>query len=145
MLPAVMGLSTAGVYGEADRLAAIRTCAELEDVRVRLCVALDDGTALAGEEDLLQNDLQRAAVSLCPEIADRLELVLRAGAAVALVSGSGPTVLGLFAASDAGGRDGLELVERAASSLHGLGVAPICATPVGATFGRCVTIPGGDT
>ncbi len=145
VLPAATGLSAAGVYAEGDRLGAIRTDAELEDVRVRLSAALDDGTALAGEDDLLQNDLQRAALSLCPEIAARLELVRRAGAAVALVSGSGPTVLGLFAAPDADGRDGLESVELAASSLHGLGAAPICATPVDATFGRCVTIPGGDT
>jgi 4-diphosphocytidyl-2-C-methyl-D-erythritol kinase len=145
VLPAATGLSTAAVYGEADRLAVTRTGAELEDLQDRLTAALRDGAALPDAEDLLHNDLARAAVSLCPEIDERLELARRAGATVALVSGSGPTVLGLFAASDTGGRDGLELAELAASSVHGLGVAPICATPVDATFGRCVTIPGGDT
>ena len=145
VLPAATGLSTAAVYGEADRLGATRTGAELEELRVRLSAALQDGAALPGEDELLHNDLQGAAVSLCPEIDERLELARRAGATVALVSGSGPTVLGLFAASGADARDGLELAELAASSVHGLGVAPICATPVDATFGRCVTIPGGDT
>jgi 4-diphosphocytidyl-2-C-methyl-D-erythritol kinase len=145
VLPAATGLSTGAVYGEVDRLGATRTTTELEDLRLRLSAALRDGAALADAEDLLHNDLQGAAVSLCPEIDERLELARKAGATVALVSGSGPTVLGLFAASDAGGRDGLELAELAASSLHGLGAAPICATPVDATFGQCVTIPDGDT
>ncbi|HWJ50125.1 MAG TPA: hypothetical protein VNR42_03835 [Solirubrobacteraceae bacterium] len=145
VLPAATGLSTAAVYGETDRLGATRTGSELEDLRLRVSAALIEGAALPGPTALLENDLQGAAVSLCPEIDERLELARRAGATVALVSGSGPTVLGLFAASGAGGRDGLELAELAASSIHGVGVAPICATPVDATFGRCVTIPGGDT
>jgi 4-diphosphocytidyl-2-C-methyl-D-erythritol kinase len=145
VLPAAGGLSTAAVYGEADRLGLTRSGAQLGELRARLSAELRDGAELPGTEDLLHNDLQRAAVSLCPEILDRLELARRAGAQAALVSGSGPTVLGLFVAADGNGRDGPELAQLAASSVHGLGVAPICAKPVDATFGRCVTIPGGDT
>lgn len=43
----------------------------------------------------LHNDLQAAAVSLRPELADGLEALRGAGAVAALVSGSGPTLLGL--------------------------------------------------
>jgi len=46
--------------------------------------------------ELLVNDLQPAALSLCPAIADALESVRAAGARHALVCGSGPTVAGLF-------------------------------------------------
>ena len=54
--------------------------------------------AAAGRRELLHNDLQRAAVSLCPQIADALAQAREPGAEPALVSGSGPTVIGLFAA-----------------------------------------------
>jgi 4-diphosphocytidyl-2-C-methyl-D-erythritol kinase len=144
VLPAVTGLATAAVYGEADRLGLTRTGEELEDLRLRLTAALRDGAPLANTTDLLDNDLQRPAVSLCPEIAQRLERVRGAEADVALVSGSGPTVVGLFAASSASGREGPERAELAAAGLGELARAPICATPVDATFGLCVTIPDRD-
>ena len=47
----------------------------------------------------LHNDLQDAARSLCPAIDKALEATLAAGADHALVSGSGPTVLGVFVGS----------------------------------------------
>jgi 4-diphosphocytidyl-2-C-methyl-D-erythritol kinase len=47
------------------------------------------------------NDLQDVAVSLCPRIDDVLGRVRDAGASVAMVSGSGPTVFGLFDTPDA--------------------------------------------
>jgi 4-diphosphocytidyl-2-C-methyl-D-erythritol kinase len=125
VLAAATGLSTAAVYGEADRLGETRGRGELEELHVRLRAALEQGAALPDEQELLHNDLQRAALSLCPEIAERLERARHAGASHALVSGSGPTVVGLFAAAPTD-------------------AAPICATPVDATFGRCVTIPDGD-
>jgi 4-diphosphocytidyl-2-C-methyl-D-erythritol kinase len=43
----------------------------------------------------LHNDLEPAAVSLRPELADRRAAMLEAGALAAMVSGSGPTMLGL--------------------------------------------------
>ena len=45
----------------------------------------------------LENDLQIAALWLRPELAPRLDAVRERGALGALVSGSGPTVFGLFA------------------------------------------------
>ena len=52
------------------------------------------GSLLA--ERLLHNDLEAAARSLCPPIGDALASVRAAGAVRAMVSGSGPTVVGLF-------------------------------------------------
>jgi 4-diphosphocytidyl-2-C-methyl-D-erythritol kinase len=46
---------------------------------------------------LLHNDLQPAAMSLEHRMGDAIDLLRRAGAAVALASGSGPSVFGLFA------------------------------------------------
>lgn len=47
-------------------------------------------------EQILQNDLQRAAFGLCPEIKPITEDLLRAGALGALMSGSGSSVFGVF-------------------------------------------------
>jgi len=46
---------------------------------------------------LVANDLEPAAIELCPGIAETLASVRAAGALAAAVSGSGPTVFGLFA------------------------------------------------
>jgi 4-diphosphocytidyl-2-C-methyl-D-erythritol kinase len=48
----------------------------------------------------LRNDLQDAALSLRPGLADRLELVRSSGCEAVLLSGSGPTVLGLARTQD---------------------------------------------
>jgi 4-diphosphocytidyl-2-C-methyl-D-erythritol kinase len=47
-------------------------------------------------DELAQNDLEPAALALMPEIAERMEQARAAGADHVLLSGSGPTVLGLF-------------------------------------------------
>ena len=81
--------------------------------------------------ELLENDLAPAAISLCPEIAAALSQAREAGAEIALVSGSGPTVLGLFPHAN-----GLGRAVRAAAGLQGRAPVPICATPVDAAFAR---------
>ena len=43
-----------------------------------------------------KNDLEQAAVSLRPRIADALDVLREAGAEAAFVTGSGPTAVGLF-------------------------------------------------
>jgi 4-diphosphocytidyl-2C-methyl-D-erythritol kinase len=48
-------------------------------------------------EELLVNDLERAATRLCPEIGELRRRLVGAGAVAAGMSGSGPTVFGLFA------------------------------------------------
>jgi 4-diphosphocytidyl-2-C-methyl-D-erythritol kinase len=94
VLPSHQRLSTASVYREADRLGAPRSAAELREFERALPAAATPGARLPDE--LIANDLQAAAVSLCPSIASALADALGAGAEQALVSGSGPTVLGLF-------------------------------------------------
>jgi 4-diphosphocytidyl-2-C-methyl-D-erythritol kinase len=86
VLPVDAALSTPDVYREADRLGLSRSHAELAEIDARV-------RAAPGE---VHNDLQDAARSLCPEIDAALEFATAAGAEHALVSGSGPTVVGLF-------------------------------------------------
>jgi 4-diphosphocytidyl-2-C-methyl-D-erythritol kinase len=85
------GLSTAAVYAEVDRL---------EGTRDHLDPAPLLAAGEAGPEALaaaLDNDLQQAALSLRPDLQDRLDALTAAGALGAAVSGSGPTCFGLFA------------------------------------------------
>jgi 4-diphosphocytidyl-2-C-methyl-D-erythritol kinase len=130
VLPASEALSTAEVYAEADRLGRGRTARELEERRGALCVAFELGAPIPAVRELLHNDLQQAAISLCPEIEEALAEAREAGADVALVSGSGPTVVGVFPRAN-----GLGAAERAAAGLTGREPAPICATPVDSAFG----------
>lgn len=134
VLPLAYGLSTAAVYAEADRMGIARTGEQLAECCERLREALAEGAQLPGEE-LLENDLQRAAVSLCPPIADALAQARAAGADVVLVSGSGPTALGLF-----GGTDGPERARTAAEGLAGRDPRPVAAVPVGAAFARVARV-----
>src|ERR1019366_4977963 len=67
VLPSAAGLSTAAVYAEADRLGLARTLQALEELRLELGSALEHGAPVPAATELLHNDLQRAAVSLCPE------------------------------------------------------------------------------
>ena len=99
VVPVAAQLSTAAVYAQADRIAERRGGAELERLSGELAAALAGGEQLPPQA-LLVNDLQTAALQLCPQIAHALEQVRAAGAAHALVSGSGPTVLGLFPSSE---------------------------------------------
>ena len=69
--------------------------------------------------DLLVNDLGAGATSLRPEIEDSLEVLRAAGAAQALISGSGPTAFGLFPDRDA-----------AAAAAAQIGAPAIACTPV---------------
>jgi len=139
VLPASTGLSTAAVYAEADRLGLARSAEVLQERRHALRRALELSAAVPAAGELLENDLARAAISLCPEIADTLSQAREAGAEIALVSGSGPTVLGLFPHANGFGR-----AERAAAGLaserSSAGApAPLCATPVDAAIARATS------
>jgi 4-diphosphocytidyl-2-C-methyl-D-erythritol kinase len=76
-------------------------------------------------ERLLVNDLEAAAISLCPAIAPALDAVGEAGAEHAFVSGSGPTVAGLF-----WGEDGPQTAAAAAATLRERFPDAISAVPV---------------
>jgi 4-diphosphocytidyl-2-C-methyl-D-erythritol kinase len=96
LVPAEEGLRTADVYAEADRLGLGRDQGELDAVAARLRAAATAGASPLTYPELLVNDLAEAALSLRPEIAAALAALQEAGAAVALVTGSGPTAFGLF-------------------------------------------------
>jgi len=101
LIPQADGLATADVYAEADRLGAPRGESELEAIRRRLRDAVDEGGSPLDYRENLVNDLQQAAISLRPEIEDALRALEEAGAAHAMVAGSGPTAFGLYPSADA--------------------------------------------
>jgi 4-diphosphocytidyl-2-C-methyl-D-erythritol kinase len=109
LLPNGGGLSTAAVFDEADRLGLGREEAELEEIAPRLRAAAGAGASPLAYVDLLVNDLEPAAISLRPDIADALEALRATGAPAVFLSGSGPTAVALFPT--------LAVAERAASSL----------------------------
>ena len=96
LVPQEEGLATAEVYAEADRIGVWRSAGELEALRRGLRDTLAEGGSPLSWPEHLINDLQPAAVSLRPEINDALEALSQAGAAHAMVTGSGPTAFGLF-------------------------------------------------
>jgi 4-diphosphocytidyl-2-C-methyl-D-erythritol kinase len=138
VLPVAAELSAGEVYAQVDRLGATRERAELRDRHRALHGALDLGTP-APPAELLVNDLEAAARSLCPAIAQALAQAREGGADAVFVSGSGPTVIGLFLRAN-----GLVRAQRAAAGLADRSPAPICATPVTAEFGRAAAIPVGN-
>jgi len=146
VLPAGVGLSTAAVYAEADRLGLGRTSAELEAVERELAAAVGEGGA-AGTDgagqlplDLFGNDLEPAARSLHPPIGDALQAARDQGAALALVSGSGPTVAGVFP-----GEHGAARARAAAAALAARYPGATAAVPVGADFGAVRAVELEDT
>lgn len=97
IVPGEEGLDTGAVYAEADSLGLGREPGELDELAGRLRQAAAAGASPLAYADLLVNDLEQAAISLRPEIAEALAALEEAGAVRALVTGSGPTAVGLFA------------------------------------------------
>ena len=120
--PQADGLATAEVYAEADRLGSPRGEAELEAIRRQLRDAVDTGGSPLDYREHLVNDLQAAAISLRPEIEEALGALEEAGAAHAMVTGSGPTAFGLYPTADqaAAGADQLR-----ASFPHVIATGPL--------------------
>ena len=98
LLPGGGGLSTAEVFAEADRLGLGRGAAELESLAERLRAAAGAGVSPLDYADLLANDLEPAARSLRPDIGEALDALRAAGAPLVLLTGSGPTAVGVFGA-----------------------------------------------
>ena len=127
VLPAGFELSTAAVYLEADRLGLGRAASELQERCTALLAALVPRARVP--DRLLVNDLAPAAVSLRPEIGERLKLLLGAGAEHALVSGSGPTVFGLR-----WGEDAFDWASKTADELQATAPGAVAVVPVDAGF-----------
>lgn len=163
LLPVAAELSTAAVYAQADRLAGggrrekrsgpsgetrrgtphgedarapLRTRTELEEIARELERSYELGAVAPQAHELLHNDLQAPAISLCEQIEPALAQAREAGADAAFVSGSGPTVVGLFTRAN-----GPERARRAAEGLGGRSPAPICAEPVDERCARAIDIP----
>ena len=97
LLPDGGGLSTAAVFAEADRLGVGRGAVELARLGERRSEVAGAGASPLAYPELLVNDLEAPARSLRPGIGDALDELREAGATVAILSGSGPTAVGLFA------------------------------------------------
>jgi 4-diphosphocytidyl-2-C-methyl-D-erythritol kinase len=97
LIPDDVGLSAAEVYAHADELGIGRSAQELAELDVQLREASVEDASPLEYASLLRNDLEQAAVSLRPEIAEALDALEEVGAVRALVAGSGPTAVGIFA------------------------------------------------
>ncbi len=111
LVPSAAGLRTAEVYAELDRLGGARERLDAESLR-ELAAGAPDRLGAA-----LENDLERAALALRPELAGTLAQLRSAGALGAAVSGSGPTCFALFADRPA--------AEAAAAAVPGAIVSPL--------------------
>jgi 4-diphosphocytidyl-2-C-methyl-D-erythritol kinase len=85
-----LGIAAGDAYRELDRLRATGLAPGPAEAPDRLVAALADGD-VARIAGLLDNDLQPAAISLAPQLADTLAAGTTRGALAGLVSGSGPT------------------------------------------------------
>ncbi|XUL90358.1 4-(cytidine 5'-diphospho)-2-C-methyl-D-erythritol kinase [Streptomyces galilaeus] len=122
------GLSTPAVFREFDRLAEGVDIPEPVASQPLLdALAKGDPDALAAA---VSNDLQPAALSLFPELADTLAAGRTAGALAALVSGSGPTTA--FLARDPGS------AEKVAQALAASGTCRTVRTAAGPAAGATV-------
>jgi len=80
------GLSTPQVFAKFDQLGAGSSFSEFQMPE-----------RIAGLAELMANDLAPAAIALLPSVEANLAKLQEAGALASMVSGSGPTVFGLFA------------------------------------------------
>jgi 4-diphosphocytidyl-2-C-methyl-D-erythritol kinase len=124
VVPLAAALATADVYRAFDALGGARGAEEL---------AALEAAARAGEAPAV-NDLQAAALHRCPGIAPALDAVRAAGAAPAMVSGSGPTVYGLL--------ENPAAAERAAGALRAAGYPrALAAVPVSPEYAAVRRLP----
>ena len=124
VVPHEIGLSTPAVYRHFDTLGGERPDPETpHDLLAAL--AAGDVAAVAG---VLGNDLQPAAYSLRPDLAERHELLVGLGALAVLLSGSGPTQLLLHDSADAARASAGRLGELGIG--HVLAPAPVAGATV---------------
>jgi len=96
LLPFQEGLSTKSVFDEADRLGLGRSQEELDEMSGRLWAVASGGVSPLAYPGLLVNDLEPAAITLKPEIGIRKQQLQDAGAGFAGMTGTGPTLFGIF-------------------------------------------------
>jgi 4-diphosphocytidyl-2-C-methyl-D-erythritol kinase len=123
LLPGGGGLSTADVFAEADRLGLGRGEEELAELAQLLRSAAGAGASPLAYRELLVNDLEPAARSLRPEVGTALDALRDVGAPHALLTGSGPTAVGLFEGL-AAAREATEALARDDAIVCAAGQAP---------------------
>lgn len=122
VVPSDEGLSTPAVYGELDRLRPHPPQDEAADPAGLLqALVIGDTHDVAAA---MRNDLEDAALSLRPELAQRMALVRRHSRDTVMLSGSGPTILAISQTQD----DARET--RAALLEAGLPVVHVALGPV---------------
>jgi 4-diphosphocytidyl-2-C-methyl-D-erythritol kinase len=126
VVPLDAPLSTPAVYRAFDERCTPRAPDELEALTGEL-----RATRLAPER--ISNDLEPAARGLCGLIDPALDAIRASGARHALVSGSGPTVFGLF--------DSSEEAVGAARQLAGAYPRTVAAEPTGPAFAAPQPLP----
>jgi 4-diphosphocytidyl-2-C-methyl-D-erythritol kinase len=130
IVPSREQLSTAEVYAEADRQGLARSPDELAERHSELERAVQENYELPHK--LFVNDLEPAARALCPAVDEALEATRAVGAQLARVSGSGPTVFGLFPNAEAADEAAQQLADR----FPGARAAVAVATAAGAVEER---------
>jgi len=109
LLPFEEGLATGDVFREADRLGSGRSQEEIDEISGRLWAVASGGVSPLAYPALLVNDLESAAISLKPEIGLAKQRLEATGAGFTGMTGTGPTVFGIFPHEDE--------AERAAATL----------------------------
>jgi 4-diphosphocytidyl-2-C-methyl-D-erythritol kinase len=94
VVPSDDGLSTPAVYAEFDRLHAAVDPGQHQVDPAGVIAALEDGDT-DGLAVSMRNDLEDAALSLRPELAERMALAREHCGEKVMLSGSGPTILRL--------------------------------------------------
>ena len=148
VLPVDAQLGAGEVYATADRLGLARDAEGLAAAREAVedalgAAAVPGGPSTSGlvakggaapggmfAAGLVANDLEVPARALCPAIDGALEAARATGADHVLVSGSGPTALGLFT-----GSDGPQRAHAAAAVLADRRPRPLAAAPLPAGAG----------
>jgi 4-diphosphocytidyl-2-C-methyl-D-erythritol kinase len=110
LLTGAASLSTAEVYTKADELGLGER--DLDGMATELRGLAARRFELGALAPLMRNDLERAALALEPAVATGLALMNEMGPAAALMSGSGPTVFGVFDSGLAAENARRELAER---------------------------------
>ncbi|MBQ9429473.1 MAG: 4-(cytidine 5'-diphospho)-2-C-methyl-D-erythritol kinase [Clostridia bacterium] len=120
IVPSAVGVSTPWAYGELDRLLGDLSARREENKErlARLATALSGGDIL-GVCGSMYNIFEEVVLPARPLAARAKEILLAFGADGAMLSGSGPTVFGIF--SDAAAQ------KSAAAALRAAGYRPIAA------------------
>ena len=109
LLPFETGLSTRAVFDEADRMKLGRSQEEIDAISGRLWAVATNAVSPLTYPALLVNDLEPAAISLKPEIGLARERLESAGAGFTGMTGTGPTVFGLFPDRESAGSAAAEV------------------------------------